>query len=119
MITNTYDLNLYVIDGSVKVLAHELEFASDGHIQVGSPYQVAMSFPFKRANKALWRPILDFFGEDDLYDELDSWYGTAFYDEGIPFSDWESSGQLPIMPEILATAVANLPSYTMNDWRDK
>lgn len=117
MITNTYDLNLYVIDGQVKVLAHQLEFASDGHIQAGGEFLPALSFPFKRANKALWRPLLDFFGEEDLYDELDSWYGVATYDEHTPFIDWESSHQLEAMPPMLAVAVSQLPSYTMGDWR--
>ena len=116
MKTNTYDLNLYVIDGQLKVLAHELEFASDGHVQAGSKFHEALSFPFKRKNKELWMPILEFFGETELYDELDSWYGVALYDEYIPFSNWHSS-LLDAMPPILAVAVTELPEYEMNDWR--
>ena len=117
MITNTYDLNLYVIDGRIKILAHELEISSEGHIQAGGNFIEALSFPFKRKNKELWQPLLEFFGESELYDELDSWYGVATYDENTPFIDWRSSHQLEAMPALLAVAVMDLPSYEVTDWR--
>lgn len=119
MITNTYDLNLYVIDGELRVLAHEFEYASDGHIQTGGTFHCALKFPFKRANKALWQPILKFFEEEELYDELDSWYCVPFYDENTPFLDWESTHVLDLFPPMLAVAVQQLPSYELTDWRSK
>jgi hypothetical protein len=117
MITNTYDLNLYVIDGELKVLAHQLEFASDGHVQTGSEFQCALSFPVKRANRFLWEPILSFFEEEpELYNELDSWYRVALYDEDTPFCEWHSA-LVEAMPPIVATAIQQLPEYEMTDWR--
>lgn len=117
MKTNTYDLNLYVIDGQLKVLAHELEFASDGHVQAGSKFHEALSFTFKRKNKELWMPILEFFGETEIYDELDSWYGVAMYDEYLPFPTWEAMGGIAGLPDIVTIALSFLPEYEMHDWR--
>lgn len=120
MQTNTYDLNLYVIDGKLKVLAHQLEFASDGHIQsVGSKFISAFEITMKRANRAIWQPIVEFFGEDptEIYDELDSWWGTAFYDDDVPFRTWVESGQLDMMPPVLNVACSILPTYKMVDYR--
>lgn len=117
MKTNTYDLNLYVIDGQLKVLAHELEFASDGHIQAGSKFLTALEFTPTRKNRPIWQPILEFFGETELYDELDSWYGVALYDEYLPFPTWEAMGGIAGLPETVASALSVLPEYKMNDWR--
>jgi hypothetical protein len=119
MKTNTYDLNLYVIDGKVKVLAHELEFASDGHIQAGGNFLSAFEIPLKRTTRFLWEPIVAFFGEDPtkIYNELDSWYGVDLYDESVPFHTWEDSGVLNTMPPVLDVACSILPTYEMHDWR--
>ena len=117
MITNTYDLNLYIIDGQLKVLAHQLEFASDGHVQAGGEFVTALQFPVKRTNRILWEPILEFFGETVVYDELDSWFGVAMYDDDTPFLDWGAMGKVPNMPELMCTAVNQLPYYSMHDWR--
>jgi hypothetical protein len=117
MITNTYDLNLYVIDGYIKVLAHQLEISSEGHLQAGSEFIEALKFPYKRKNRELWQPLLEFFGEDELYDELDSWYGVPVYDDAIPFDSWETMGYIPGAPQLLALALSQLPSYEVGDWR--
>ena len=117
MITNTYDLNLYVIDGRIKILAHELEISSEGHIQAGGNFIEALSFPFKRKNRELWQPLLEFFGESELYDELDSWYGVPIYDDATPFDSWESMGYIPEAPKLLALALSQLPAYSVTDWR--
>ena len=117
MKTNTYDLNLYVIDGKLKILAHQLEFASDGHIQAGGEFLTALEFTPTRKNRPFWQPILDFFGEKELFDELDSWYGVALYDEETPFPDWEAMGRITGLPDTVATALSVLPEYEMHDWR--
>lgn len=119
MQTNTYDLNLYVIDGKLKVLAHQLEFASDGHIQsVGSKFISAFEITIKRANRAIWQPIVEFFGEDpaEIYDELDSWWGTDLYDENVPHHTWTEEN-LDSMPPVLNVACSILPTYRMVDYR--
>ncbi len=120
MKTNTYDLNLYIIDGKLKVLAHQLEFASDGHIQsVGSNFISAFEITMKRSNKAIWQPIVEFFDEDpdDIYDELDSWWGVALCDYDVPFRTWAESKQLEAMPPVLNVACSILPTYKMVDYR--
>jgi len=119
MKTNTYDLNLYVIDGYVKVLAHQLEFASDGHVQCGGNFSTALSIQLKRANKAIWQPIVDFFEgtpNTEVYEELDSWRMAPVADMDtphkiMPYEDIEA------MPPVLATVVSYLPQYEMKDWR--
>jgi len=119
MQTNTYDLNLYVIDGKLKVLAHRLEFSSAGHLQAsGSKFISAFELTIKRANRAIWQPIVEFFGEDpaEIYDELDSWYGTALYDDDTTFPTWEMSGQLAMMPPVLNVACSILPTYKVMSW---
>lgn len=120
MQTNTYDLNLYVIDGKLKVLAHQLEVSSNGDIQASSKFITAFEITIKRANKAIWKPIVEFFGEDpaEIYDELDSWYGTALYDDETTFPTWEMSGQLAMMPPVLNVACSILPIYKVRSCND-
>jgi hypothetical protein len=107
MKTKIYDLNLYIIDGELRVLAHELELATDGHVQTGSNFHVAYSMPVFRRNERLWRQFLEFFDEPDMYNELDSWYG--FYPEG---QDYDYTLEfMRTMPIELALSLKDLPEY--------
>jgi hypothetical protein len=118
MKTNTYDLNLYIIDGKLKVLAHELEISSEGYIQAGSKFISALEFPVKRSNKFMWEPILEFFDEDiEIFNELDSWWGAPIYDQDITYPDWQSTGVLESMPPVLDVACSILPTYEVTDRR--
>lgn len=118
MQTNTYDLNLYVIDGKLKVLAHQLEISSAGHIQAGSTFISAFEIIIKRANRALWQPIVEFFDEDiEIFNELDSWWGVPIYDQDITYPDWQSTGVLEAMPPVLDVACSILPTYEVADRR--
>lgn len=119
MKTNTYDLNLYIIDGHVKVLAHRLEFASDGHVQAGGHFTEALNIQLKRSNRAIWQPIVDFFEgtkDTEVYNELDSWWRAPVADMNtphrlMPYEDIQA------MPPVLATVASHLPEYGMWSWR--
>jgi hypothetical protein len=115
MKTKTYDLNLYVIDGELRVLAHELMISSDGDIQTGTNFQVAYTMPVFRRNKPLWSAILEFFGESELYSELDSWYGVGLEARDLPNYDY-TIDDLNKMPIELALAVTDLPEYKLVDY---
>lgn len=115
MRTKTYDLNLYIIDGRFKVLAHELEISSGNHIQAGSNFIEALNIPLKRANRLLWEPILKFFGETEVYDELDSWYGTNIDAIDVPNCYFQEE-ELKAMPPVLATICEHLPEYEVTSW---
>ena len=114
MKTKTYDLNLYVIDGQLKVLAHELEIADDGRLQTGTNFTEALSIDLYRGNERQWRPILDLFEEKDMYSELDSWLMSEVADERTPLSRF-SPERLSAMPIELARAVEQLPEYVVAD----
>lgn len=116
MRTKTYDLNLYIIDGRFKVLAHELETSYEGHIQASSRFLEALNIPLKRANRLLWEPILKFFGEAEAYNELDSWYGTETDGYDVPNCYFQEE-ELKAMPPVLATICEHLPEYEVMSWR--
>lgn len=115
MKTKTYDLNLYVINGELRVLAHELMIATDGDIQTGTNFQVAYTMPVFRRNQPLWSAILEFFGESELYSELDSWYGVGLEARDLPNYDY-TIDDLNKMPIELALAVTDLPEYKLVDY---
>lgn len=110
MRTKTYDLNLYIIDGQFKILAHELETNYDGYLQTGSNFREALNIPLKRANRLLWEPILKFFGETEVYNELDSWHCTGFDADDVP-NCYFPEEELKAMPPVLATICEHLPEY--------
>ncbi len=119
MKTNTYDLNLYIIDGQIKILAHELEFANDGHVQCGSNFSERLNIPLRRATRPIWQPIVDFFEgttNTKVYDELDSWSLAPVADMDTPHQIMPNE-DLEAMPLVLATVVAHLPEYEIGDWR--
>ena len=113
MKTNTYDLNLYVIDGHVKILAHQLERNVYNELITGTEFHVALDMKLKRANRAIWQPIVDFFtGEQDtkVYNELDDWHCASVYCATQPYSKLPKS-YLNVMPPVLATIAEHLPEY--------
>lgn len=111
MKTRTYDLNLYVIDGQLKILAHELEISSDGDIQsIGSNFTEILNIPVLRGNKRQWQNILDFFGETEMYDELDSWWTAPVQDIQTPEYDYPLD-VLRSMPGEIQYGLATLPEY--------
>ena len=113
MITRTYDLNLYVIDGRLKVLAHELELSSDGDIQsLGSKFHEIINIPVTRGNKRQWQNFLDFFGETEMFDELDSWWCAPVADIRTPEYDF-STETVRSMPGELQLAISELPKYEL------
>ncbi len=113
MKTKTYDLNLYVIDGHLKVLAHELELSSDGDIQsIGSNFHKIIDIPVTRGNARQWQNFLDFFGEDQMFDELDSWWTAPVVDISTPEYDYPA-GTLNPMPGELQQALKTLPEYEL------
>lgn len=113
MKTKTYDLNLYVIDGHLKVLAHELEISSAGDIQsLGSNFHEIINIPVTRGNKRQWQNFLDFFGETEMFDELDSWWTTPVQDFSTPEYDYPVEAVRP-MPGELQLALKTLPEYEL------
>ena len=114
MKTKTYDLNLYVVDGQLRVLAHELELSDSRQLQTGSNFTEALVIDVYRGNERQWRPILDLFEEKDLYSELDSWLLSEVADERTPVSRF-SPERLSAMPIELARAVEQLPEYVVAD----
>lgn len=113
MKTKTYDLNLYVIDGHVKILAHQLERNVYNELITGSTFHVAFDMQLKRANRAIWQPIVDFFtGEKDtkIYNELDEWHCTSVESATRPYSKLPKS-YLNSMPVVLDIVVEELPEY--------
>lgn len=113
MKTKTYDLNLYIIDGHLKVLAHELEVASDGHIQTGCNFVEALNIELFRANRSRWQPILDLFEETEVYDELDSWWRVPLADEDTPMWSYNSEICAEMKSPELVSALKELPAYEM------
>lgn len=117
MKTRTYDLNLYVIDGRLKVLAHELELSTDGDIQsIGSNFHEIINIPVTRGNKRQWQNFLDFFEEKDMFDELDSWWTAPVADIQTPEYEFDTA-TIRSMPGELQLAISELPTYTLKDWR--
>lgn len=113
MKTKTYDLNLYVINGQLKVLAHELQVSPNRTIQTnGSVYHEAIVIDLFRGNEPLWRNFLDYFGERDLYSELDSWRLADLPELDMP-AYFYTHEQLMSMPIELARALGELPSYEL------
>jgi len=113
MKTNTYDLNLYIIDGHVKVLAHQLERNVHNELITGSTFHVALDMQLKRASRLIWQPIVDFFtGEPDskVYNELDDWHCASVESATQPYSKLPKS-YLKSMPPVLATIAEHLPEY--------
>lgn len=113
MKTNTYDLNLYVIDGHVKILAHQLERNICNELITGSTFHVALDMQLKRASRAIWQPIVDFFtGEQDseVYEELDDWHCASVKSSTQPYSKLPKK-YLDSMPPVLATIAEHLPEY--------
>lgn len=113
MKTNTYDLNLYIIDGQVKILAHRLERNINGELITGSQFSEALNIQLRRANRAIWQPIVDFFmGEKntEVYNELDDWLCAPVEDSATPYSELPVS-TLKEMPPVLATVAQHLPKY--------
>lgn len=113
MKTNTYDLNLYVINGHVKILAHQLERNVYNELITGSTFHVALDMQLKRVNRVLWQPIVDFFtGEQNtkIYDELDEWHCASVESATQPYSKLPHS-YLKYMPPVLATIAQHLPEY--------
>lgn len=114
MKTKTYDLNLYVIDGVMKVVAYELERNSYGDIQTNcSKFHTVYEFDLYRRNEPLWRNFLDFFGEKQLYSELDSWYKCNLKEYNTP-NTWYENSEFVGMPPELAYELAALPEYEVN-----
>lgn len=116
MKTKTYDLNLYIIDGQFKILAHELEISTEGNIQSGSNFIEVLNIPLKRTNRLLWEPMLTFFGHDEAYDELDAWYGTQTDGYEAP-NCYYPEEELKAMPPVLATICEHLPEYEVVRWQ--
>jgi hypothetical protein len=111
MQTRTYDLNLYVIDGRLKVLAHELEISSAGDIQsLGGNFHEIVNIPVLRGNARQWQNILEFFGEDGQYDELDSWWTASVEDFSTPLADYPAE-ELKAMPGEIQLGLRALPAY--------
>lgn len=111
MKTKTYDLNLYVIDGHLKVLAHELEINVYGDIQsVGSNFHEIVNIPVLRGNRRQWENILEFFGEKDQYDELDSWWNAPVDDITTPLTDYPDD-LVRAMPGEIQVGLSSLPAY--------
>lgn len=113
MKTNTYDLNLYVIDGHVKVLAHQLMRNPYNELVTGTKFHEALNIELKRANKAIWQPIIDFFtGEQNtkVYDELDDWHCASVESATQPYSKLPKS-YLDSLPPVLATVLKYQPEY--------
>ena len=113
MLTNTYDLNLYIIDGHVKVLAHQLERNINNELITGSTFHVALDMQLKRASRAIWQPIVDFFtGEQEtkVYNELDDWHCASVESATKPYSKVPNT-YLKVMPPVLATIAEHLPEY--------
>lgn len=113
MKTKTYDLNLYVIDGYLKILAHELEISSDGDIQsLGSNFHEIVNIPVTRGNARQWQNILDFFGEDRMFDELDSWWTAPVVDIQTAEYDYPLD-VLRSMPGEIQLGLKALPEYEL------
>lgn len=111
MQTKTYDLNLYVIDGRLKVLAHELEIGSHGDIQsIGGNFHEILNIPVLRGNARQWQNILEFFGETEQYDELDSWWTCSVEDIQTPLDDYPAK-ELKAMPGEIQLGLRALPAY--------
>ena len=117
MKTRTYDLNLYVIDGRLKVLAHEMEISSDGDVQsLGGTFHEILNIPVLRGNRRQWENILEFFEESEMYDELDAWWCSPVEDIQTPVYDYDLA-TIRSMPGELQYGLATLPEYEMKDWR--
>lgn len=113
MQTNTYDLNLYIIDGRVKVLAHQLQRNPYNELVTGTKFHTALDIDLKRINSAIWQPIVDFFtGEQDtkVYDELDEWHCAAVESATQPYSKLPKK-YLASLPPVLATVLEHQPEY--------
>jgi hypothetical protein len=111
MKTKAYDLNLYVIEGRLKVLAHELEISSAGDIQsVGGNFHEIVNIPVLRGNARQWENILEFFGEPEQYDELDSWYTCPVEDFSTPLEEFPAE-ELKKMPAEIQLGLSTLPAY--------
>lgn len=112
MKTKTYDLNLYVINGQLKVLAHELELSSGDSIQTGSNFHETVVIDLYRGNRQQWEKYLDMFGERELYSELDSWCFAPLEDNATPVYEFTPK-ELQAMPIELALAIEQLPEYEL------
>lgn len=113
MKTKTYDLNLYVIDGQLRVLAHQLEYTCYGDLTTGTEFTRALTIDLFRGNERQWRPILELFGETQLYSELDSWLMTDVADFNVPHYEFPVDMLKP-MPVELAIALEALPEYEIH-----
>lgn len=111
MKTKTYDLNLYIIDGKFQLVAYELSVSSAGEMQTNfSNFRPALRIDLLRANRPLWEPILKFFDETEVYDELDSWYKCELFDSETPYWSYPST-ELEPMPPVMQEILKNLPDY--------
>lgn len=111
--TRKYDLNLYVVDGVLKLLAHEVQKQGE-HWSTGSKYHTALKLNLSRKNRPIWQAILDFYEEEELYSELDSWWLTPVNGEGFDSPGYKcSDSELDNMPEIMKIALSCLPEYEM------
>lgn len=110
MKTKTYDLNLWVNEGSVHVLAHQLTEQNGNITTDGNTFTEIFDIPATRKNASMWRPLLDYFDEPDLYDELDAWSLTAYADHNEPQHHY-TQDELGKMPELLRDAINRLPEY--------
>lgn len=110
MRTKTYDLNLWVNEGSVHVFAHQLTEENGNITTDGNTFTEIFDIPATRKNASMWRPLLDYFDEPDLYDELDAWVLADLGDYYKPQHHYTQT-QLDKMPEILRDAINYQPEY--------
>jgi len=114
MKTKTYDLNLYVLNGVMQVVAYELQHGEFGDLTTNhDKFITAYEFDLYRRNDRLWRNFLDYFGEKELYSELDSWHHCNVADFDVP-NTWYDTEEFVGMPPELAYALAALPEYEVN-----
>jgi hypothetical protein len=111
MKTKTYDLNLYVLDGILNVYAYELQVGEFGDISTNyDKFIKAFEMPVLRGNERLWKTYLDYFGEKQIYSELDSWKFCMSNDFDTPNEEYQPE-ELRAMPVELALALSELPEY--------
>lgn len=111
MKTNAYDLNLYVLNGELKIVAYQLMKDRYGFTVTNhDKWLDTIKIDVFRGNERKWRPFLDLFREPELYSELDSWIYAYTY----PNHKYMIS-QIKLMPIELALALQELPEYELHD----
>lgn len=110
MKTKTYDLNLYVVDGEVMVLAHQLTKQNGNITTDGNKFTQILSILATRKNANVWRQVLTYFDELDLYDELDAWAFASVEDASTPSYKY-TIDELAKMPKVLRDALILQPEY--------